>query len=296
MSSAVPSNGTKLRCSRMRNGRRQRMALAALLCLPALLLACRSQSADVMKSDDIVHTAIRAHKFVIVDDAGNERAELGALDDGRVRLTIRREGGKPAILIGLDENAQPVLDLADADGHVAAELGVYQDGQSWLMIQDPGRNLVARVGIDGRGRATFALEGANERPLAELGILAGEQEMSVFTLRDAEGRRRLGMTATKSGQTGMVLNDANGKERCTVRVDQDGQPQLKLWDDRGNPRASLMLYGDGACALELLDSANRQIRVSLVAEASDRAHLSVQDSEGHVIWTAPPSAEREDAD
>jgi len=270
------------------------MALAALLCLPALVLACRSQSSDVLKSDDIVHGAIRAHRFVVVDNAGNERAELGTLDDGRVRLTIRGEEGKPMILIGLDENAQPVLGLADANGRVGAELGVYKDGQSWLMIQDPARNLVARVGIDGRGRAAFALEGANERPLAELGILAGDQGMSVFTLRDGEGARQLAMTVTRSGQTGIVLNDANGRERCTVCVDKDGQPQLKLSDDRGNPRASLMLCDDGRCALDVLDSANQQIRVSLVAEASDQAYLSIQDSEGQVIWTAPPSAGGED--
>jgi hypothetical protein len=272
------------------------MALAALLCLPALLLACRNQSSDVLKSDDVVHAAVRAHRFVVVDDAGNERAELGMLDDGRIRLTIRSEEKRPVILIGLDKNAQPVLGLADADGRVAAELGVYQDGQCWLMIQDPANNLVARVGIDGRGKALFALEGPNERPLAELGILAGDQEMSAFILRDGEGKRRLGMTVTKSGQTSIVLNDANGTHRCTVRVDKDGQPQLMLWDDRGNPRASLMQYNDGGCALDLLDSANQQIRVSLVAEASDKAYLSVQDSEGQVIWTAPPSEGGEDGE
>jgi len=230
-------------------------------------VACRWQSTGVPAKDDTVHACIRAHRFVVVDSVGNECAELGMLDDGCARLAVRSPTNKSTISVGIEKNGQAVLDLVGPNGQVAAELGAYQDRQSWLIIQDPAKNVTARVGVDGAGRALFALAGTGGHALAEVGILGGKAEMSVFILRDVEG-----------------------KKRCAVYVNKQGEPQLKLWDDQGKVRMVLMVYKNGQCAVDLLDSGNEQIRASLSIDPDDNPCVSIQDSEGRPIWVAPPGS------
>lgn len=243
--------------------------------LPLLALsawACRRPPSSATRGE--VLDVVRAHKFVLVDRAGVQRAELTVEgEEGVAHLTIRRQGGGPSVSLALDKEGQPSLRLVGADGAVLAELAAYADGESWLI--------------------TLGLGSVGGKPVAELGAF---QRGPVLVLRDQEGNRRVALTVAADGASGIALSDGDGSSRCTISLDGEGRAGVKLKDGAGRVRANLMVHTDGQSALDLLDSVNQRVRVSLVAEAAGECWIALHDAEGRVIWTAPGATPAEGQD
>lgn len=142
---------------------------------------------------------VRAKRFVLVDDAGRERAMLDVLADGP-RLALFDAAGKPRAWLSVDKDG-PVLGLGDENGKGRVVLAVDEDGP-WLHLRDAA------------GKARVALS-----------VLA---DLPVLHLLDAAGEIRVWLSVRKGGP-GLHLFDENRKERATLTVRKNG-PGLVLFD------------------------------------------------------------------
>ena len=59
---------------------------------------------------------VRAERFVMVDELGVTRAELGLLKDEQPGLALYDEAGSMRAMLGLEEDGRPVLEFYDEAG------------------------------------------------------------------------------------------------------------------------------------------------------------------------------------
>ena len=113
-----------------------RLALTALLSTGAIVLVGLGRPSTGQSDVRGVQNEVRARKFVLVDDAGHERAELGIAPDGRAGLVVWDKAKSTSVWLGTDDHEMPLLAFGSKTGEPLMELGVL-DGQSPVFLMQP---------------------------------------------------------------------------------------------------------------------------------------------------------------
>ena len=203
--------------------------------------------------------------------------------NGNVRMDLKMSGDLPGIW------------LNDAHGSPQAIFSTLGDEPSLVLIDK------------------------QEKPRVIVAMTGGEPHIGIA---DAQGRSQAALTMTADGPR-IGLQDAAGLLRQTLEIAADG-PKLRFWDSRGAERVRLNLKADrptfaffdaknhqrlvlGENLLGFLD-ANAQSRATMALPPEgptlvltdmhgkghvlldlrlDRARLSLSDSDGKDLWSAP---------
>lgn len=186
------------------NSQRHWITLSTVLVLVATL-AClgwvRAGRASAQVGDEV-----RAHKFVVVDSRGRERAELGMAADDEVRLVVRDAKKRLSVWIGID-----------AAG--AASLAIYGVNEN--------RAIAEISSIDGESAAMILRDACGVR---RIGLIAGKDGRSGVSLSDASGRNRCSIGVRDDGESSLALYDKGGTVRAALQVDPVGSVALDLSD------------------------------------------------------------------
>ena len=173
--------------------------------------------------------------------------------------------------------------VVDDTGRERAKFGVMEDGETGMVVWNKKKSTAVSVSMDRFEMPRIVLENSKAEALLDFGILG--DRYPVLVMRDANGRRRLGVMVTEGGSVGIGLYDEEKRNRCGVALGRDGHPQITLKDDKGRVRASLMLDGRGACALDLFDPKGQE-RIVLQVDAQGHADAVVFGPNGEATWSA----------
>lgn len=208
---------------------------------------------------------VNAQRFVVTDEHGVRRAELGM-----------------SIPAGETEE-QPWLGLFDADGNVRACLGVH-DGQPWLEFYDASQSSPLQIRIDEHGPQISLFYG-NAKAAAVIALPIAGPQMSLF---GADGQESVRLSASGDGPQ-FTLTDANGKVRASVSL-WEGEPSVSLNDASGKGEVSLRATSSGAKELfmgEYGSQAQPTVGPSLkLAVTTDGPHM-LFGKDNSVFWSAP---------
>ena len=213
-----------------------RLALTALLSTGAVVWVGLGRPTTAQSNVRGVQNEVRARKFVVVDDAGTDLAELGILPDGGTRLIIRDKAKGTEVWLGTDDAGMPVLTLGRKSGEPLMELGVL-DGQSpvFLMRAADGKRRVGMV-VTKSGSAGIGLYDAEGR---NRGILyMDEAGYPQLTLKDSNGEPRASVLVTSNGTCALTLFDAKGQERIVFQVQAQGEADAVVFARDGKVKWS----------------------------------------------------------
>jgi len=163
--------------------------------------------------EEVVQDLIRARGFVVVDESGEARAELGVTESGQTRLAVCGPNGKRMLWAGVYESGLPGVALLNSDEEPMVELGLLNDAEPFVLLRDEQgtHRIGARVTSDG-----------------SIGVM----------LYDSEGALRARLALDKEGLPRLVLLDRTGV-RAVMRVYEIGQCALDLLDSKQNMRVGL---------------------------------------------------------
>ena len=149
-----------------------------------------------------VKDEVRAKRFVLVDQNGQDRAELSMRPDGEPELTFSR-GGRPAIVMTLTPEGGAGLVLQNKKG-ASVFLSISQEGASGVRLSTgpTGESAVMVLAMP-TGEAGVTVSGKGIAQV-DLGVTRGDgPSLSLF---DTTGRIRAELVATgvESPKTGTV--------------------------------------------------------------------------------------------
>ncbi|HVA00082.1 MAG TPA: hypothetical protein VMV34_00350 [Terriglobia bacterium] len=208
---------------------------------------------------------VNAQRFVVTDEHGVRRAELGM-----------------SIPAGQTEE-RPWLGLFDADGNVRACVGVDEGGLPWLEFYDASQKSVLNVLVDERGPRIGLFYG-NREPGVHVALSEGGPRMS---LTSPNGQESVDLLVSGDGPL-IMLVDANGKPVASVGV-WKGRPHLTLHDPSGRGQLSLKVAPSGAKELfmGLGREAQPTVGPSLKLEVTDDGPCLKFGKDNRVFWSAP---------
>ena len=163
---------------------------------------------------------IRASRFVIVDNAGNERGVVGMSEMQQPAVRLWSTTGETSISLQIDNADMPRLAMVGRNGAVLVELGVL-DGLHPLLLFN-----------DGKGNRRLGM------------VVARDNEVAIF-LYDANRTKRCGVALGVDGDPHVVLRDARGKVRARIAVDNADIAAIDLLDDLEAPHVVFQVGKDG---------------------------------------------------
>ncbi len=167
---------------------------------------------------------VRASRFVLVDDAGQERGDLAVTSDGAARLRIEGAANDLSVWVGVNENG-PSVAILDEAGKVAVEMTVFK-GDRIIALRDSER--------------------------IRVGLRAWQNGSATVTLWDQSGKKRAQLESADE-VAGFVTFDPQGVVRGSFGVADPGLPSNVLYDEAGRPRLGLVFESDGSARLFVLD-------------------------------------------
>jgi hypothetical protein len=205
---------------------------------------------------------VTAEKFVLTDEFGAPRAELGIGPDGL-----------------------PSLDLYDDVQRLRLKLGEMSDGTMGLILLDESGRDRARVSVGPDGEPSVYLYDKAGRRRSALKV--GNDGVPSLILSDSTGTDRASLSITSDGVSGLKILDSRGNVRADLRVWKDDLSALVFLDSSGEPHASLAASSDGPPSLVLADE-DTLSRVDLrVLEGGGGPSLVLTDRSGSVLFNLP---------
>jgi hypothetical protein len=175
---------------------------------------------------------VKARMFLVVDDRGKERAQLGLSTDGEALLSLLDARETHRASFGLYDGGEPYLKLAEKRGRTRVWLQAMDDARdgrnTGLYVADDHANPRATLTVDGRGAPTMSF-------------------------LDDDERNRIWLGSTANGASFVVLGDERARPRLSLRTDDDGRPALQLFDGGANSRVMLAMGSSDAAYLTLTD-------------------------------------------
>ena len=248
-------------------GLRSGILAVALAAVMVNAVNCSSSETRI-KADDEVAGTLKARAFVVVDEAGRERAELATGADDEAWLRLYSTDGQRTLWAGVGSDGLPSIALLNRAQEPVVEVGMFNDAEPFWVLRDKAGN--PRLG-------------------AKM-LQSGDVGLTVF---DVQGKPRSHLVVDENGLPALKLCDKDGSTRTQLAVDKDGLPRIVLFDKNG-PRAVTRIYEDGQVAFDLAD-ANKNIRVGMVSDADPAGTSAVMalSKEGEVIVTMPSQPDGE---
>jgi len=162
-----------------------------------------------------MHT-VRAQKFELVDNQGNQRGVMEVTSRGTADLS-----------------------LMDGSGRDRGEFRVSKDGSAQVAFYDQDGNRRVAVGAAGTGRNGVGIYSANGRQIASLSVAEDSNESNLTLYDPMTGRARVGLGVTTSGAPALVLFDDKGRDRLELHIGDKGNPGIALADESGKSIAGL---------------------------------------------------------
>lgn len=164
---------------------------------------------------------IRARRFVVEDEHGVVRAQLGITKQGASVLALCDEAAKPRLLLRVIKEQGPEITLRDEKGSDRASFYFSAaDGSPGLDFYDPS-SLRATLNISQNG-------------------------WPGLRLLDKEGKLRAAIAVDDSGTPGLTMRDGKGGLRTFLTLLEDGRPGLDMRDADGRVRLMMSLFSEDA--------------------------------------------------
>ena len=191
---------------------------------------------------------IRAKRFLVLDDKGTLRAELG-----------------------MDSSAAPALKLYEAHGWIAAKLELSPDGAPSLRLGDIAKAITLHVGSEGQMALQFF-----RYPQSPIQLILGQDGTPVFSLLGNDDKSRVLLQVPSNGAPSLMLFDKEAKVRAELDLgmDADGTPRLRLTDK--DEKARVAVVGGDLPGLWLADG-NGQTR-AMVTNFRDGPAIALFDA------------------
>lgn len=144
------------------------------------------------------------------------------------QFVLQTQGGKRKAQLMLGKNDTPNLVLYDDAGKPRTILGLARDGTPTFSM----------LNAEGEVRVAFGLDG----------------DGSAIALRDANGKKRLGLSCSDDGVPGLIFQDSSDTTRLSLGVSGKGVPNLALQGPGGSKSVILSSVGEhGTPAFLLYD-------------------------------------------
>jgi hypothetical protein len=130
------------RIERLEHAKRrwQRLAGGALALLGIVVLLGAAASKKTKSPAEV-----RAQRFVLVDKADKEKAELRVMSDDQPGLVLADDAGKPRLMLALSKYGEPTLSFADAGGTRRLVLSLDLYGTMLRLADDAGNPRAALI-------------------------------------------------------------------------------------------------------------------------------------------------------
>ncbi len=191
-----------------------RYVLLSSLPLMALFTACRGSSGSTVDELDAKDT-VRAQRFIVVDESGNEHAEFGISDNGQTRLVVRNAKNGMYAWMGVEDDGLPCIALVDGNGIVRAELGMLGENEPYLLLRDQDNKPRLGAKLCNDGRPVVALHSAQGK--AQLTLLVDQKDLPQISLKDGKSKR-VTIDVFEDGQCGIALFDSKQRMRLGLSV------------------------------------------------------------------------------
>ena len=175
---------------------------------------------------------VKARMFLVVDDRGKERAQLGLSTDGEALLTLLDARETHRASFGLYDGGEPYLKLAEKRGRTRV----------WLQAMDDAR--------DGRNTGLYV---ADDHARPRVTLTVDGHAAPLMTFLDDDERNRIWLGSNAKGASFVVLGDERARPRLSLRTDDDGRPAFQLFDGSANSRVMLAMGSSDAAYLTLTD-------------------------------------------
>ncbi len=151
-------------------------------------------------------TTLSASGLVVHDASGKERLLIGVDSENRPSIDLRDASGGLRESLYLFEQKTPTLRQFDANDKRRLELALSDAGNGELELNDPNEKLRAAFFIGATtGNPQVALYGTDEKLRA---FLATDDVMPYLVLRDNNGTSRINVGGFSDGTVGMDIRDA----------------------------------------------------------------------------------------
>ena len=267
------------RLRRMRRGQRAALwsggVLLMILAMLPMLLA--SGAAGPEKE-------LRASRFVLVDDKGAERAELGFNSLGTASLFSGDKKSGQGVLLALDDEGAPFLSLA-GKGNARVRIGFRSSGEPLMELSDGGDEKAQRRSRVGKEHGA-ALRLKGQRGKTRFVLAANDLGHSGVVLLDQREQARGSFVIDDEGRPSITMVDPKGNNRVVIGTEKDGNsPSISLWDKKRQASLALILFEDHSPILSITDKNGKQLLVLGIDDGSPK--LLLKDKQEKTIWTAP---------
>jgi hypothetical protein len=197
---------------------------------------------------------VRANRFELADDKGLIRAVLGLNQEGEPRLALADESGRILVALSLEldykftKDKIPALRFFDRAGKARNEMNINRMGDPVLILRNQrGGTIAMLTGTDKTG--------------------------TEWVLMDPQGRPRITQNVNRNGAN-LSFFDEGIKARAGLGVKPDGNPGLIFSDDKMKNRVTLGYAED--------TMTNKGSK-----ESGTVSSLVLFDKNGKVLWKAP---------
>ena len=187
------------RISRLERGHRRRgrtngvlmIGLAGSLALSGAIIF----DPALIRGSTALGSEVRAHRFMLEDEAGTLRGLWQLDEEGTVRLSIHDAAGRPRMNLAVLEDGAPGISFADESDRRRVVLGLLPDQTSTLVFADGAGVPRAVLGVSSKGSANLLFadgEGVSRVSVGLDASGAGNLTLpeSVDELDDEESARR----------------------------------------------------------------------------------------------------------
>ena len=179
---------------------------------------------------------VRASRFVVIDDHGKERGELGLLPGGQVGVVIRGKDSGTALSLYFDDKGMPRFEFQNSKGEALLDLGLLDDQSPAFVMRDgEGRR---RLGIIVTPRQTVAIGLYDMDKVDRCSIAVGADGHPQIALKDEAGRLRGSIMLDSKGECALDLYDREGRERVVFQVNAEGKADGAVFGPDGKAKWS----------------------------------------------------------
>jgi hypothetical protein len=184
---------------------------------------------------------VRAKKFVLLDEAGETRANWSTEPGGAGKLVFL-QGGVPRLGLFVLPSGDAILDVRDKHSIGRLRLGVVEEGRPTLSLMDEDGK-TNRIGLavqaDGVASLGFGRAGATPPGRSPLSLLVGKDGATSINLVGPENKTRLALFLNPDGATGLGILSEEGRQLLGSTILANGMPINFLANPDGQGRIDM---------------------------------------------------------